>query len=103
MIPLLARVTDWYCPNCSQTAQTVEPRPHTRMHICPGLKMLTAPMYPQGVKVKVEARLRDDYVGDELVQTSPEDGRPYMSVQATRDDGTDAIVFAPTAVGTLRN
>ena len=52
------------------------------------------------MSVKVEAREREDYVGHELVQTD-EAGRSVMSVVTTRDDGQDAIVFAPTAIGGL--
>jgi hypothetical protein len=54
-------------------------------------------MVQKGTKAKVEARLRDDFVGSEVVQTSPEDGKPYMSVVTTRDEGQDAVVFAPLA------
>lgn len=75
---------------------TREMRPHTRMHTCAGLRGLTAPMLEVGVKAKVEAREREDYVGSDLVQTD-ENGRPVMSVITTRDEGQDAIVFAPTA------
>lgn len=96
-IPILSRRVDWYCPNCGKQETTVEARPHTRFHICPKLHGLTAPMIEQGVQAKVEARLRDDFVGNERVQTAPDDGKPYMSVVTTRDNGTDAIVFAPTA------
>jgi hypothetical protein len=51
-----------------------------------------------GMSAKVEAKDREDYVGRELVQTD-EDGRPVMSVVTTRDNGQDAIVYAPTATG----
>lgn len=86
----------WECPNCPATDVTFEARPHTRMHNCPGLKGLTAPMVPAGTRCKVEAVERQDYVGSELV-TVDGDGRPVMSVVTTRDDGNDAIVFAPCA------
>lgn len=98
-VPLISAVVNWYCPNCGRTDQTRgESRPHTRFHTCPKLHGLTAPMLPAGTKAKVEARLREDFVANELVQKSPEDGKPYMSVVTTRDEGTDAIVFAPTAI-----
>lgn len=60
------------------------------------MKGLTAPMVPAGIKAKVEAVERPDYVGKELVQTDGE-GKPIMSLVTTRDDGQDVTVFAPTA------
>lgn len=57
---------------------------------------LVAPLYPEGMRVSVVAQERDDYVGTEDVRLDG-NGRPVMSIVATRDDGTDAIVFAPTA------
>ena len=86
----------WVCPNCDQTHVTREQQPHSAFHSCAGLKGMTAPFIEEGVSAKVEAREREDYVGRERVQTN-EDNRPIMSVVTTRDDGTDAVVFAPTA------
>lgn len=86
---------DWYCPECGLTERT-KPLPN-RWHQCARLHGLTAPLVRKGIAAKLEARLREDYVGGELVQTAPEDGRPYMSIVTTRDEGTDAVVFAPTA------
>lgn len=95
-VPILRVAQQWYCPNCHLTDVTTEARPHTRFHSCPGLHGLTAPMLPSGTKAKVTAHEREDYIGNEIVQTDNR-GRPVMSVVTTRDDGTDAIVFAPTA------
>lgn len=92
----LANEHRWSCPNCDLTDVTHEPRPHSRMHSCRGLRGLTVPMVPAGTRCKVEARERDDYVGKELVQTDAE-GRPVMSVVTTRDDGQDCAVYAPCA------
>ena len=100
-LPLLSTVRHWRCPNCGLTDMTREVRPHTRFHTCPRLRGLSAPMLPAGMAAKVEAREREDYVGRELVQTD-ENGRPVMSVVTTRDDGQDAVVFAPTATGRTR-
>lgn len=97
MTTLIGAVHDWYCPNCGKRDQTTEPRPHTRFHICPRLRGLTAPMLPAGTKAKVELREREDYVGTERVQLDPEMRRPVMSVVTTRDNGQDVAVFAPTA------
>ena len=86
---------DWYCPNCGLTDRTAT-FVLNRYHTCPKLRGLTAPMLPAGVKAKVVAHDRDDYVGHEMVQRDT-NGRPIMSVETTRDTGNDLIVFAPTA------
>ena len=91
-------ITRWYCPNCKQEARTLEPKAHTRFHVCPALNGLTAPMVPMGTKAKVERVEREDYVGNDNVQTDAE-GRPVMSIVTTRDEGQDAVVFAPAAGG----
>ncbi|MFI5042521.1 MAG: hypothetical protein ACHQNA_11860, partial [Acidimicrobiales bacterium] len=63
------------------------------------LRGLYAPLIPAGLPAKVTAHEREDYVGRESVQTDA-DGRPVYMVQATRDEGTDAIVFpAPATAG----
>ena len=98
----LAGETRWACPNCPATDVTHEAGPHTRFHNCPGLAGLSAPMVRAGVRCKVEAVERQDYVGGELVQTDG-NGRPVMSVITTRDDGTDVAVYAPTAQLNLRS
>lgn len=92
----------WSCPNCVQLAVTRRPEPHTEMHNCPGLAGLWAPMVEDGVKAKVEAVVRDDYVGSEDVRYDGE-GRPIMHVRTTRNDGDDLVVYAPTAHGGARN
>lgn len=97
MIPVLERPLQvWVCPNCQTRDATRESRPHSRMHACAGLNGLTAPMVPEGSSCKVEAVERGDWVGDELVQTDV-DGRPFMAVVTTRDDGQDCAVLAPAA------
>ncbi len=89
--------TRWVCPLCTATDVTYEAQPHSRFHTCAGLKGLTAPMVPEGTNCKMEAHERDDYIGDEIVQTDG-DGRPIMNVITTRDDGEDCTVYAGTAV-----
>lgn len=96
MIPILEPVTRWECPNCNLRQVTREVAPHTRFHTCPGLGGMSAPMVREGERVKVVARMRDDYVAGELVQTDDE-GRPVMAVVTTREDGEDCAVFAPVA------
>jgi hypothetical protein len=102
MIPLLQPEQRWECPNCEARDVTHEARPHTRMHTCRGLKGLTAPMVPAGTRCKVEAKEREDYVGDEIV-TYDGEGRPTMAVEVTRDDGNDLAVFPGTARGGVDN
>ena len=97
MIPILQSVTRWYCPNCHKEDVTRESRPHTRMHVCPKLRGLTAPMLRAGTAAKVELVERQDYIGTEQVRLDPERGRPVQSIVTTRDTGQDAVVFAPTA------
>jgi len=98
---LVTPVREWVCPNCTFTDTTHEAQPHTRFHRCLGLKGLTAPMVPAGEKVKVTAVEREDYVGNEKVQTDAE-GRPVMAVVTERENGNDVAVFAPTASGQIQ-
>ena len=94
---------EWYCPNCATTARLPLPKPgQTHLHTCRGLRGLTAPMLPAGLRAKVEAKEREDYIGSDMVQLDPEQGRPVMSVVTTRDEGTDVLVFAPAATGSGR-
>jgi hypothetical protein len=94
-------VTRWECPNCDlQDVTRCRQVPHTRMHACRGLKGLTAPMVPAGVKAKVVAVEREDYIGREVVTVDP-DGRPVMNVTTVRDDGQDCTVFAPCATAVI--
>lgn len=86
----------WECPNCTSSARTVDAK--QPMHPCAGLAGLMVPLVVRGTDCKVEAVEREDYVGDELVQTDG-NGRPVMAAVTTRDDGQDCTVFAPTAQG----
>lgn len=84
----------WGCPNCTLTAVTHGA--DNRFHDCPGLAGLYAPMVLDGVRCSVRAVLREDYVGREDVRYDGL-GQPVMSVLVERDDGTDRVVYAPTA------
>jgi hypothetical protein len=95
-VPILKPEQHWECPNCELKQVTHESEPHTRMHACPGLRGLTAPMVEEGLRCKVEAKEREDYVGKEDV-TYDGDGRPVMAVETTREEGNDVAVFAPCA------
>ena len=92
----------WECPNCTAEHVTHETKPHTPFHVCAGLKGLTAPFIAAGTKAKVEAVERGDYLRDEVVRTDDE-GRPWMSVVTTRDDGQDCAVYAPMARGSAED
>lgn len=92
----LKREVRWVCPNCPATDVTYESDPHTRFHNCRGMKGLTTPMVQEGVRCKIEAVEREDYVGKEDVQLDG-DNRPIMSVVTTREDGQDCVVYAPAA------
>lgn len=104
---LVPPTTYWECPNCDFTDVTRERGPHSRYHTCSGLRGLSAPMViadgPQvkamkaRKKMKVEAKVREDYVGKEHGVQFDESGRPIMSIVTTRDDGNDVVVLAPTA------
>ena len=100
-VAVLQPQTHWVCPNCTLEQVTVETRPHTRYHACPGLYGMTAPMIEVGKKVKVYAVERQDYVGKEIV-TLDARGRPIMAVVTERENGTDALVFAPLATGSVK-
>ncbi len=96
-------VRDWYCPACGQTARLPMTKPkQTHMHTCPKLRYLSAPMLPSTTAAKVEIVERGDYVGKETVQLDPDRGRPVQSIVTTRDNGQDAIIFAPVAAARAR-
>lgn len=86
--------TDWYCPQCSSLARTVDSK--IPMHPCRGIKGLMAPLIPIGTKGESKSVERQDYIGKETVQRDS-DGRPVMAVLTTRDEGQDCTVFAPCA------
>lgn len=98
-IMLQPREQRWVCPNCDVTATTRKAEPHSQFHSCAGLHGLTTPMVADGVRCKVQAIEREDYIGREQVQLAPGTGRPVMSAVTTRDDGQDCTVYAPTASG----
>lgn len=101
-IPVLTAEHRYWCPNCDVTHVAVGARPtEIPFHPCRGLVGLSAPLIPVGTKAKVEAKVREDYINGEMVHTDGE-GRPVMSIETTRDDGTDLAVLAPCAVADFR-
>jgi hypothetical protein len=100
-VPLLTAMADWYCPNCGITLSAPVPPPgQAKFHVCGSLHGLTAPLIRAGVRCKVEAEERQDYLGGEI-QATGDDGKPYMAVRTTRDDGCDLAVNAGLAQARL--
>lgn len=100
----------WHCPNgCGyeDITKTMPKAPFgggaARLHACPKVLGVLAPLVIDGTRAKVTAVLREDYVGSETVQLSPDGRKPIMSVVTERDDGQDVIVFAPLATGSGRS
>lgn len=96
MTTILNSTVVWVCPNCDARMSTEGVPAKPILHPCRGTRLLLVPMIREGTAAKVETVEREDYVGDELVQTDAE-GRPVMNVTVTRDQGEDLVVFAPTA------
>jgi hypothetical protein len=88
----------WECPNCDRTHVDRKADATTAYHPCPGLNGLQAPFIQAGLKAKVEAVERGDWVGKEKVQHDGE-GNPVMAIVTTRDEGQDCAVLAPVASG----
>lgn len=91
-------VHEWECPSCARRSITRELVPQARPHPCAGRLGLQVPMVPAGTRARHVVVEREDYIGDELVQLAPENGRPVMAVVTEHADGRrDAAVYAPTA------
>ena len=90
---------DWECPNCHLTERTrPQPVSSSRMHTCPQLHGLTAPLVRAGTDCKVFADVRGDYLNG-AQQRRGDDGKPYMAVVTERADGSnDRAVFAEVAI-----
>jgi hypothetical protein len=99
-VPTISPVTRWNCPLCHASDVTTVVGFHQQFHTCPKLGFLSVPFVREGTKAKVEARLREDYIGGEVVRLNAE-GRPVMSIVTTRDEGQDCTVYAPTATAKI--
>lgn len=88
------------CPNCTVTSVThlrvLPGQSAQEMHNCAGLAGIVAPMVLDGVRCKVEAVERGDWVRDEMVRYDG-NGKAVMAIVTTRDDGYDCAVLAPAA------
>ena len=99
---LLQAAHEWYCPNCPAREVLRLPLNAARYHSCPGLHGLTAPLVPAGTRCAVTAEERQDYLGGDM-QATGDDGKAYMAVRTTRDDGEDLLVNAGLARAVLRS
>lgn len=95
-VPTIVGYNEWYCPECRFTERTQRVLPN-RWHVCPKLNGVSVQLVRAGVKARLIVTERQDYVGNERVQLLGANQRPIMSIVTVRDDGQDAIVFAPTA------
>jgi hypothetical protein len=95
---LLERYEDLECPQCGLTERIrVLPANAARMHNCPKLHGLTAPLVPAGMDCRLVAVERSDYLNGEQQRTG-DDGKPYAAVVTERGDGSgDATVFPGVA------
>jgi hypothetical protein len=94
---LISGHVDWECPNCGYETQTGPFPPNAgKFHNCPRLHFLVAPLVRKGTRCKVWAMERQDYQGREITQDG-DNGRPYMQVVTTREDGQDVAILAPCA------
>lgn len=95
---------DWECPECGLTERTRPIPPNaSRMHTCPKLHGLTAPLVLAGSDCRLVAVERGDYLRDEEQRTG-DDGRPYMAVETRYADGSnDAHVFPAVATWGVRS
>lgn len=87
------------CPNaCGASAPE---RPATapvgggaaQLHACRAMHGLAVPLVPEGTRAEARLLEREDYVGAERVTYAA--GRPVMGLQIEREDGTDAVAYAP--------
>ena len=85
---------EWYCPKCTEAARTVDDA--IPVHKCAYGNGLISPLVRTGTRAKIIVVEREDYVGQERVQTDV-NGRPVMAVSTVRDSGEDRIVFSPSA------
>jgi hypothetical protein len=100
---LLQAYQDWECPECGYAERVSPPVPPngTRMHTCPRLHYITAPLVRAGSRCRLVAVEREDYLNGEI-QATGDNGRAYMAVRTDYPDGrNDVAVHAPVARATL--
>jgi len=96
---LLDAWQDWACPKCRLSERTRPMPPNaSRMHNCPKLHGLTAPLVRAGTDCTLVAVERGDYLRS-AEQRTGDDGKPYIAVETRyADGGNDVAVFAEPAV-----
>ena len=98
-----ATFTDLRCPQCGKTAQVKDMvLKSARMHRCPKLRGILAPMVREDIRCEIVLNEREDYAGERIargeLQLDPERKRPVMNMETRYVDGhTDLTVFAPVA------
>lgn len=99
-------VRRWECAHCNAKDVTREANPHTRMHTCPGLGGITAPMIEETMRGKARVRtvVREDYEGPDVNKVQrDENGTPIMAVVTEHEDGrVDCAVMATVATAEMR-
>lgn len=98
--PVLIKAwADMKCPACGLEERVSPPLApcESRMHFCPKLHGLAAPLVPQSMDCKLVAMPWEDWQGRTMTQDG-DDGRPYSSIETIRADGSnDCRVLAPCA------
>jgi len=96
---LIDAYVDWECPACGKTDRTRPIPPNSsRMHDCPKLHGLTAPMQLAGTDCQITAIERGDYLHGEEQRTG-DDSKPYMALNVEHADGhNDVFMYAAVAV-----
>jgi hypothetical protein len=95
--------TDWYCPECSEVAQSVNTVVNGNklrqmpLHYCAGLYGLLAPMVKKGVQARLRVNYREDYTHGDIC-TADERGKVVMSITTQRNDGEDLVLHSPCTV-----
>lgn len=88
----------WVCADRHCTSAAVTRDGKTPMHRCRYARGLLVPLVREGERGEHRVVERGDWVGRELVQLDPVEGRPVMAVETVTDRGQDCTVYAPTAL-----
>ncbi len=89
---------DVKCPACGLSERIRRLAANeARMHHCPRLHGLVAPLVPEEMDCKLVAVEWEDWQGRTMTQDG-DDGKPYSSIETIRADGSnDCRVLAPCA------
>lgn len=99
-VPILQPpVQRWQCAHCN-TRDVTRGQPN-RMHHCPGLGGIMAPLVLEedARRTLVRPVVREDYEGEDHKRTQKdENGRPIMAVETVREDGSNDLAVLATCV-----